>query len=115
MGLIQKGIVLLLMVPGWAMAQPNQPPTAAGPLFQDASRLQNAGKFAQAAVKWREFIRDYPSDAAVGLAYQGLGACLLETGEWQPAIDALKQALKRLPPGEAGGTIRWNLAIGLYR
>ena len=44
-------------------------PTAAGPLFQDASRMQNAGKFADAAVKWREFLRDYPGDAAVGLVY----------------------------------------------
>jgi TolA-binding protein len=95
--------------------QAQTPPAAAAQLFQEASRLQNAGKFAEAAGKWRKFLHDHPADAAAGLAYQGLGACLLETDELAPAIEALRQAQKLLPTGESAASIRWNIAIGLYR
>jgi TolA-binding protein len=105
----------LLLFPCWVMGQTNSSPIAAAKLFQEAGRLQNAGKFAEAASKWQGFLRDFPGDPALGLAYQGLGACLLETGEWQAAIDALNLALKNLPKGESQATIRWNLAVGLYR
>ena len=107
--------VLLLASPAWALAQAKTSPAQAGQLFQEASRLQNSGKYAEAVAKWRQFLRDHAGDPAVGLVYQGLVACLVETGEWQAGIDALNEALKRLPAGESGSTVRWNIAIGLYR
>ena len=115
MGKIYLSFVLLIMAHSFGYGQSNPSPTRAGQLIQEASRLQNAGKFEEAARKWKEFLSDYAADPAAGLVYQGLGACFLEMGEWQESIDALKQALKLLPKGESGGAIRWNLAIGLYR
>jgi TolA-binding protein len=107
--------VVMLLSPCVATGQGKSSPVTAAKLFQEASRLQNTGKFADAAGKWQAFLRDYPSDPALGLVYQGLGACLLEMGDWQAAIDALNLALKNLPAGESPTSIRWNLAVGMFR
>jgi tetratricopeptide (TPR) repeat protein len=115
MGKIYLSFALVIVVHSSAFGQSNPSPTRASQLIQEASRLQNAGKFEEAARKWKEFLSDYSADPAAGLVYQGLGACFLEMGEWQESVDALKQALKLLPKGESGSAIRWNLAIGLYR
>jgi TolA-binding protein len=107
--------LLALILTSSAIAQTNPSPAAATKLLQEASRLQNDGKYAEATAKWQAFLRDYPSDSAAGLVYQGLGACLLEMGDWQASIEALQEALKRLPKGESGHNVRWNLAVAMFR
>jgi len=103
--------LILMVIPALVAAQI----APAGELIADASKLQNAGKFAESAARWQQFVSTYPNDASIGIAYQGLGACLLQTGDWAGATQALKQALQRLPEGESGAGVRWNLAISLYR
>src|SRR3989442_15991504 len=101
-----KWIILLacfwMQLPTPGFAQPAANPDAATQLFQEASRLQNAGKFEAALAKWRQFIAKHADDAAVGQAYGGLGTCLLETGKPAEAIEAFNQTLNRLPKGESG-------------
>ena len=87
----------------------------AAALLGDAAKLQNAGKFAEALPKWRQFLREFPKDAAVGQAQQGLGTCLLETGAFTEAVVAFDQALALLPKGESGWSLRWNRAVACQR
>src|SRR4029079_17873577 len=54
-------------------------------LLQEAAKLQNAGKYSEAANKWQTFIKEFAKDPALGQAYMGLGTCLLETGEFNEA------------------------------
>jgi TolA-binding protein len=101
--------LFLVIGPGSASAADAQQ------LFEEASRLQNDGRFAPALAKWREFISSYPKDSSVGQAYGGLGVCFLETGEPAKAVEAFDQALSRLPKGEMGESLHWNRAIACYR
>jgi TolA-binding protein len=87
----------------------------AATLYKEAGQLQNAGKFADALKKWQQFVKEHPNDPAIGLAYQGLGTCFLETGAFESAIDAFALALKKLPEGESGHNLRWNLALAWQR
>src|SRR3954469_6169284 len=84
-------------------------------LLQEAAKLQNAGKYAEAAGKWQIFIKDFTKDPAVGQAYMGPGTCMLEIGQFKEAVVAFDEALKHLPKEETGATIRWNLAVAHYR
>src|ERR1700723_913587 len=79
----------------------------AAALYKEAGQLQNAGKFAEALKKWQQFVKEHANDPAIGLAYQGLGTCCLETGAYEPAIGAFAHALKKLPEGESGNNLRW--------
>jgi TolA-binding protein len=108
-------VAISIAVPWCVLAQSNAPPTSATRLLQEASQLQNAGKFAEACGKWQQFLRDFPGDPAESIVHQGLGACLLEMKDWQGSIDAFKKALKLLPKGEPPAAIQWNLAVALYR
>ena len=60
----------------------------ASDLFKEASRLQNDGKFADALKKWQQFVKEHVKDPAIGIAYQGVGTCSLETGAHEEAIAA---------------------------
>ena len=84
-------------------------------LYKLARTFQNAGNFADALKRWQQLVDRYPNDPAVGQAYQGLGTCSLETGDYERAIAAFGLALKKLPEGETGGSVRWNLAIAWQR
>ncbi len=92
-----------------------QDATDAAALFKDAGQLQNTGKFAEALKKWQQFVKAHPADPAIGLAYQGLATCALEAGDFEFAIDAFGIALKKLPEGESGHNLRWNLALAWQR
>lgn len=81
-------------------------------LFQDARQLQQERRFAAALQQWQAFVRQFPTDPAMGQALLGLGTCLIEAGQHEQAVEALDQALRKLPPNH-DETARWNLAIAL--
>jgi tetratricopeptide (TPR) repeat protein len=87
----------------------------AAALYKEAGQLQNAGKFAEALKKWQQFVKEHANDPAIGLAYQALGTCSLETGAFEPAIESFERALKKLPEGESAANLYWNLALAWQR
>ncbi len=68
--------------------------SAAETLAQEATRLQNANQFAQAANQWEKLITNAPRWQRIGMAHLNLGVCKVSQGKFTEAFAPLKQSLK---------------------
>ena len=64
-------------------------------LAQEATRLQNLGKFVEAANQWEKIISTHPDWSRIGAAYLNLGVCKVSQGKFPEAFAPLKESLKR--------------------
>lgn len=79
-------------------------------LAKEATRLQNSGKFAEAANQWEKIIATQPDWARVGAAYLNLGVCKVSQGKFSESFDPLKESLKR--SGNPSDTPRALMFLG---
>lgn len=67
---------------------------AARTLAQEATRLQNSGRFPDAANQWQRVIETYPDWPQIGIAWLNLGICNASQGKYQASFDPLKKSLQ---------------------
>jgi tetratricopeptide (TPR) repeat protein len=84
----------------------NLPDGTAPELYQKATRLFLAGKFAQAEAAFKDAIA---VDKGYAAAYRGLGILYEKTGSDQKAIEALKTYLKLSPNARDADKMRSRL------
>jgi TolA-binding protein len=82
------------MIPAAHAWQATTQPSAITALAEEATRLQNSGKFAEAANQWQKIISTQPDWPRIGVAYLNLGVCKVSQGKFSQAFDPLKQSLK---------------------
>jgi len=81
-------------VNAWQGTDAAAEPSAIAILAEEATRLQNSGKFADAANQWEKIISTEPNWPRIGVAYLNLGVCKVSQGKFSEAFDPLKQSLK---------------------
>lgn len=88
---------------------PRKPKIAPDPRLEHAVAMENAGDAQAAALAYQAEIK---SDPSFGLAFAGFGSLMLRLGRLEPAIAALKEAVRLLPtnPSPLG-----SLAMALMR
>ena len=78
----------------WQDAAPTADNSAAETLAAEATKLQNSGKFPEAANQWAKLISLYPDWQRIGVAYLNLGVCNVSQSKFAEAFEPLKQSLK---------------------
>ena len=86
--------VLTSTADAWQEATPAADQSAAETLAAEATRLQNSGKFPEAANQWTKLISLYPNWQRIGVAYLNLGVCNVSQSKFADAFEPLKQSLK---------------------
>lgn len=69
-------------------------PSATAALAEEATRLQNSGKFAEAANQWEKIIGTQPDWPRIGVAYLNLGVCKVSQGKFTEAFEPIKKSLQ---------------------
>ena len=81
-------------VVAWQDAAPAADQSAAETLADEATQLQNSGKFPEAANQWAKLISLHPDWQRIGVAYLNLGVCNVSQSKFADAFEPLKQSLK---------------------
>lgn len=76
--------------------------------------LQNKKLYAQAAVRWAAFIKDYAKDPRVPNAYHSLGICQLQDNKLTEAAASFRFVIANYPKFTALDASQFNLALVLY-
>lgn len=92
---------LLLTLPLAAQRSPQE-------LLKEATEFQQAGKFDQAIVDYRQILKQYPDLAPI---HSNLGAALAGSGRYSEAIVEYNRALSK----QADPHVRLNLALAYYK
>ena len=96
--IILAASICCVMIPAanaWQAASGASQESEIATLAQEATRLQNSGKFAEAANQWEKIISTQPDWSRVGVAYLNLGVCKVSQGNFAQAFEPLKESLKR--------------------
>ena len=98
-----------------AVAQDAKSQPAAIRAFNAAAELQNGGQFVQAAQKWADFTKRFPTSPRAEKAQYYLGVCLLYSKKYNEAIVALRIAVAKYPQAAHADAAQFNLAMATYR
>ncbi len=68
-------------------------------LYNLAISLYKKGKYEEAVLKFKEFLKKYPETDLSDNAYFWIGECYMELGEYEKAILSYHELIKRYPKG----------------
>lgn len=86
---------------------------SAAELYRQAFSHYAAGRFAQGAEGFRNFLRQYPRHEYVGHAQYWLGECFLNQQRYEEAVAAYKQAVENHPQGSKAPDALLKMSVAL--